>query len=234
MQFNKVYTFHIKQLQEIGIADLLNKSSKENELLCDACDRRWPKNKFLPNSTISIHMQEFPTHFIYAAPDTWFGSALEQFELYQQTRIIKHSESVTVKSFGYSEDYLRDAFMESGIIKGKFEIEVECALNTNFSGNWNMKFVDLICNTDNCIYVFEVERRLNYHSIGQVLTYHHIYSSIINKKIQPCIIYADKDDTLIEVCRRYGINLYQFIIDDVKHNNLMRTNSIISGRFAII
>lgn len=109
-------------------------------------------------------------------------------------------------------DILIDAFIESGILKGKFEREVKVG-QTIFKMNkgvldWR-KSIDLVCHTDKGTWIFEVKPKLNWEAFGQVVAYGYLYEKEKGLKISRGIICDDVDQEILYICKEFEISVFK-------------------------
>ena len=111
-----------------------------------------------------------------------------------------------------SSDYgttLAKEFLALDIIKGNYSYEVPVSkksLGYPFLGS---RRVDLVISSDDTDWIIEVERKLNYEAIGQVLVYATLWRiNNPHKKIAKAIVteYADKE--LLEVAKILNIKVF--------------------------
>jgi hypothetical protein len=104
-----------------------------------------------------------------------------------------------------NEKELLDKLVESGQLgEGKAEFEV------NVSENLHPKYVDMIYETENEIWLIEAKDKLNYEAIGQILTYQQSYSNKYNpnKKIKLGIVCNKSKENLERTCKEEGIKVF--------------------------
>jgi len=106
---------------------------------------------------------------------------------------------------------LLEAFKAKGIIKGNYQIYF--SVGHYFKKNFicNLKFIDAICEEkDKSVWVFEVERTLNYIAIGQVISYKYLYDKDnIGIKSKSAIMCGTASKDLKEACGNNQIQVFE-------------------------
>lgn len=70
--------------------------------------------------------------------------------------------------------------------------------------------IDAVCKTENKIWIIEAKRKLNYESIGEVLTYEHLYGKEYDgKNLCMAIVCKEIEEELVSVCNKYNIAVFE-------------------------
>lgn len=167
----------------------------------------------------------------------WFTSYSDRFKSYDENIEIGFLKAVLDKGVSLIEELcppvemianyetsLLDKFIGSGVLKGNFKREVKVGKNIgevkygliNYTFDYR-KSIDAICYTDNEVWILEAKKKLNYEALGEVLVYSNLYKQEHpEKEIRMGIICGEIETEILEVCKVYGITVFEVGVEEVK------------------
>lgn len=122
------------------------------------------------------------------------------------------------------EERLLDTFIDSDVLKGKFEREVRVGGNISsatFLGREVVldyrKFIDALCHTDHETWILEAKMKLNYEAVGQVLVYRHLYKQQFPHAIFKLgIVCKTIEQEIGTACEELGIDIFQVVPENTR------------------
>jgi len=162
----------------------------------------------------------------------WFTSYANQFKEYDANYIIAFLKAVLDKGpilldqlcpeikKGEGELKILDNFIRSSVLRGKFQREVKVGSRIFKSPegtfDWR-KSIDAVCYTEDEVWILEGKNRLDYKALGEVLTYACLFErQYPERKIRMGIVCGAIDEEILEVCRKYGVTVFEVIAEQVK------------------
>jgi len=116
------------------------------------------------------------------------------------------------------EESLLKRLVESGLLKGRVRCQVPVGVRIFTKSG--IKRVDMVCETENEVWIIEAKERLNWEAIGQVICYAILYDddyelpkkwfSLPKRDIKKAIVCRETDPVLVHCCRALGIHIFQF------------------------
>ncbi len=118
-----------------------------------------------------------------------------------------------ISSLKSPHDFLIDEFIKINPLQGRIEREVKvgATIFTNEHGDvfdWR-KAIDLVCYTDQEVWIIEAKPKLNWEAFGQVIAYAYLFRrDHSTSHIQKGIICKKVDTEIRAICEEFGINIF--------------------------